>query len=399
MAKLTDTIENLPSHYEQAKFVVTRNLFTLLTVILLILGTVNFIQNDINMYPTLAGGLVSAFVLWLLFKYKNYKRAAKTAVFLSLGLTIYNLMVTSDFGHFVDFFWIIVVAIYVFFTLGTAWGIVNLFVNIFTVVLIFYLVRTGQFVQVYKEFNSFSQPNFIINITLSGVIFSYIILLMINQMKLAEEKYILANSELSYINEEKTVMLKEIHHRVKNNLQVITSLLRLQANEIDDAKTKNHLADSVNRVSAMAMIHEKMYQSENLTKIDLKVYLNSLIQDLITSYADKITSIKVNINSDLDRLEPKSVVPLALIFNELVSNSIKHAFKEKPSAEIIIEAKKLIDSNIQIIYRDNGTWSSPQKESSFGLEMIETFTEQLEGQVKRYAENGTVYQFTFPNLL
>ena len=351
------------------------------------------------MYPTLAGGLVSAFVLWLLFKYKNYKRAAKTAVFLSLGLTIYNLMVTSDFGHFVDFFWIIVVAIYVFFTLGTAWGIVNLFVNIFTVVLIFYLVRTGQFVQVYKEFNSFSQPNFIINITLSGVIFSYIILLMINQMKLAEEKYILANSELTYINEEKTVMLKEIHHRVKNNLQVITSLLRLQANEIDDAKTKNHLADSVNRVSAMAMIHEKMYQSENLTKIDLKVYLNSLIQDLITSYADKITSIKVNINSDLDRLEPKSLVPLALIFNELVSNSIKHAFKEKPSAEIIIEAKKLIDSNIQIIYRDNGTWSSPQKESSFGLEMIETFTEQLEGQVKRYAENGTVYQFTFPNLL
>lgn len=399
MNKLNPTIEKIPSHYEQAKFVVTRNLFTLLTIILLILGTVNFFQNDINMYPTLAGGLVSAFVLWLLFKYKNYKRAAKTAVFLSLGLTIYNLMVTSDFGHFVDFFWIVIVAIYVFFTLGTAWGIVNLFVNILTVVIIFYLARTGQFVQVYKELNSFSQPNFIINITISGIIFSYIVLLMINQMKIAEEKYILANAELTYINEEKTVMLKEIHHRVKNNLQVITSLLRLQSNEIDDAKTKHHLADSVNRVSAMAMIHEKMYQSENLTKIDLKVYLNSLIQDLITSYAEKKNNIQVKIDSNLDRLDPKSLVPLALIFNELVSNSIKHAFNEKEFGEINIEAKKTKEGSIIINYRDNGRWSSPEKESSFGLEMIETFTEQLDGNVRRFADNGTVYQFSFPSLL
>jgi len=221
---------------------------------------------------------------------------------------------------------------------------------------------------------------------------------MIKEMKRAEEKYVIANAELSFINEEKTVMLKEIHHRVKNNLQVVTSLLRLQANEIEDQKTRFHLTDSVNRVSAMAMIHEKMYQSENLTKIDLKVYLKSLIDDLITSYANKV-KINITIESDLNRVEPKSLVPLALIFNELVSNSIKHAFKGRSKGAIVIRTIKNLDGSIQINYHDDGEWIGPQKEGSFGLEMIETFTEQLDGKMERKIENGTSYMFSFPSIL
>ena len=208
----------------------------------------------------------------------------------------------------------------------------------------------------------------------------------------------LSNAELSFINEEKTVMMKEIHHRVKNNLQVVMSILRLQSNEVDDEKTRYHLTDSVQRISAMAMIHEKMYQSESLSKIDLKVYLKSLVDDLIRSYANK-TTIKVQIESDLDRIEPKSIVPVALIFNELVSNSIKHAFGKKAEGKISIEVRKNPDGKISLDYRDDGIWNNPEKSSCFGLEMIEIFNEQLDGKLTRNIDNGTHYHFTFPAIL
>jgi two-component sensor histidine kinase len=263
---------------------------------------------------------------------------------------------------------------------------------------IFYLVRIGEVKQYPKEFTSFSQTNFVINISIAGIIFSYMVILMINQMRLAQERYVSANAELTLINEEKTVMMKEIHHRVKNNLQVVMSMLRLQANEIVDQRTKYHLTDSVNRISAMAMIHEKMYQSETLTKIDLKGYLQSLVQDLITSYADK-TKIEVDIESELDRIEPKSIVPVALIFNELVSNSIKHGFKNLEIGKILIHVTRNDDGSIQLDYSDNGVWTNPEKSNGFGLEMIEIFTDQLDGKVVRKIDHGTHYSFTFPAIL
>lgn len=396
MSKQKLSTDNL--YFEEAKYIVTRNLFAILAVILMVLGIINFIQGDINMIPTLAGGAVSALVLLILYQTKTYQIAAVVAVVLSTLLTIYNLLVTSDFGHFVDFFWIAIMSLYVFFTLGKKWGVFNLFVNIGVVVIIFYLVRVGEIKQYPKEFTSFSQTNFIINISIAGIIFSYMVILMINQMRLAQERYVSANAELTLINEEKTVMMKEIHHRVKNNLQVVMSLLRLQANEIVDQRTKYHLTDSVNRISAMAMIHEKMYQSETLTKIDLKGYLQSLVLDLITSYADK-TKIEVDIESELDRIEPKSIVPVALIFNELVSNSIKHGFKNREVGRIVIHVTRNTDGSIQLDYSDNGTWADPEKSSGFGLEMIEIFTEQLDGYVERKIDHGTHYSFNFPAIL
>lgn len=396
MSKQKLSADNL--HFEAAKYIVTRNLFAILAVILFILGIINFIQGDINMIPTLAGGSVSGLVLLILYQTKKYRIAAIVAVFMSTILTIYNLLVTSDFGHFVDFFWIAIMSLYVFFTLGKRWGVFNLFMNISVVVIIFYLARISEIKQYPKEFTSFSQPNFIINISIAGIIFSYMVILMINQMRLAQERYVTTNAELTLINEEKTVMMKEIHHRVKNNLQVVMSLLRLQANEIDDKRTKYHLTDSVNRISAMAMIHEKMYQSETLSKIDLKAYIQSLVQDLITSYADK-TKIEVEIESELDRIEPKSIVPVALIFNELVSNSIKHGFKGMETGKILIHVTRNPDGSIQLDYSDNGVWANAEKSNGFGLEMIETFTDQLDGKVVRTIDHGTHYSFTFPAIL
>ncbi len=400
MTRLKEIIDNEHNHFERAKYIVTRNVAILLGVLLGILTVVNFIQGDANAYAMGGGAIVAGAVIWVLFATGKYKPAAFVAMILATTVNGYNFMVTSHFGHLVDFFWIAIIAVFVFFTLGKMWGLINLFLNVYIFVLILYLDRVGIIERVNKEIINyeFAQLNFIINVTIAAAAFSYFFMLMLNELKRAEEQYIRTNTDLTEINEEKTVMMKEIHHRVKNNLQVVMSLLRLQANEVVDPRTKYHLADSVNRISAMAMIHEKMYQSETLSKIDLKGYLQSLVQDLITSYADK-TKIEVDIESELDRIEPKSIVPVALIFNELVSNSIKHGFKNLEIGKILIHVTRNDDGSIQLDYSDNGLWANPEKSNGFGLEMIEIFTEQLDGKVVRKIDHGTHYSFTFPAIL
>ncbi|MBK6526227.1 MAG: sensor histidine kinase [Crocinitomicaceae bacterium] len=219
-----------------------------------------------------------------------------------------------------------------------------------------------------------------------------------------KKKFKAANAELENRNrlvqaqnEEKTIMLKEIHHRVKNNLQVITSLLRLQSREIDDEKTKAQFQDAVQRIIAMSLIHEKMYQNENLSKIDLKDYLDTLAIDLIKTYADNI-HVTLDISSKLDRLGNNTLVPVALIFNELISNSLKHAFQERDQGKITVELFPREKNMFELMYKDDGIWSEPSKEGSFGLELIETLTEQLDGKVTRTNENGTVYRFVLKNV-
>ena len=390
---------NSDNPIDKVKFDVTRNMFTFLTIVLTVLGTVNLIQDDINMYPILTGAAICLIVLVLLFQFKNYKLAASVAMLLGFGMTNFNMMVTSNFGHFVDFFWLISVAVYVFFVLGKITGIINLFINIGAVVVILYLDRTGEITRVQKEFTDFSQLNFIINILLSGVVFSYLFIQVINALRFTEVNYVEANVELSKSNEEKTVMLKEIHHRVKNNLQVITSLLRLQLHDVEDETTKHHFTDSINRVSAMAMIHERMYQTESLTEIDLESYLDALVSDLISSYAVNL-KVETSIHSNIKRIEPKSIVPMALIFNELVSNSIEHGFADRVTGRLEIQAQQDDTGVTTVTYRDNGEWKAPVRDSSLGLELIESFTEQLDGEcVQNHSAAGTEYVFTFKKLL
>lgn len=270
-----------------------------------------------------------------------------------------------------------------------------MFLNIAAVTVMLYLVRTGQIEQVEKEYTSFSHINFIINILISGVVFCYVTIKVLTALRTSEEGFAEANKELVQSNEEKTVMLKEIHHRVKNNLQVITSLLRLQLSNVTDEKSRHQFADSINRVSAMAMIHEQMYQTENLSRIDLGSYLEALVADLIRSYAVNM-NVDTRITSNVKKIDNESIVPLALIFNELVSNSLEHGFIERGSGTITIDVKQNTSDQISIHYSDDGMWKEPQKESSFGLELIETFVEQLDGTFRREGkESGTHYHFEF----
>ena len=187
-------------------------------------------------------------------------------------------------------------------------------------------------------------------------------------------------------------MLKEIHHRVKNNLQVITSLLRLQSRDIENEEAVTHFNEAIDRISAMALIHNQMYQSKDLNKIELEPYLQSLSKNILNSY---ILNIPVNTNFkiELKYVTSNVIVSIALIFNELISNSLKHAFLNKSEGTITIKILEDRDGTIKFLFTDDGDWKIPEKSDSFGLELIDTLTQQLNGTFTRTSENGTSYEF------
>jgi len=305
-----------------------------------------------------------------------------------------------DSVHGIEFFWMILFTLYTIFAIGKLEGYIVMFLNGIGIAFYFLYSFQENMATLEQELDSSQLVATVLNIVVASVLIAYMVNQFIQLNSYAETKFKAANLELKNQNrlvqaqnEEKTIMLKEIHHRVKNNLQVISSLLRLQSHEIEAESSKLHFKDAVHRVAAMALIHEQMYQNEDLSKIDLKVYLKSLAEELIRTYGGE-TKIEMKIESDLNRMGNDTLVPVALIFNELISNSLKHAFTDRESGRIEVELCEMEkDDTFSLMYRDNGSWADAPKENSFGLELIATLTEQLDGKVQRTFEDGTKYEF------
>ena len=152
---------------------------------------------------------------------------------------------------------------------------------------------------------------------------------------------------------EKEILLKEIHHRVKNNLQIIASLLSLQARYVTDENVLNVLKDSQNRITTMALVHERLYRSENLSEIALSDYLKFLVDSLFRSYGVNPQQIRMALNTGDVKADINSAIPIGLIINELVSNSLKHAFPEGKTGDLTITIRQDKNAMVMIVH-DSG---------------------------------------------
>ena len=198
-------------------------------------------------------------------------------------------------------------------------------------------------------------------------------------------------------NEEKTVMLMEIHHRVKNNLQVISSLLNIQADAIDDPKLLAHFEDLRHRINSMALIHQKMYESKNLVNVDIKSYIEDLVSNLIDAYDSK-TVIHLNTAIDNVLLTIDTIVPLGLILNEIISNSLKYAFVGKDEGELSIRLKSAGNNTYILSVSDDGVGLNTNNrtdESSLGMQLIRMLTDQLNGTLTITSDHGTAFEIQF----
>lgn len=199
-------------------------------------------------------------------------------------------------------------------------------------------------------------------------------------------------------NDDKIVLLKEIHHRVKNSLQVVSSLIRLQSSEVDDVKVVKMFEETQNRVLSIAKLHEQLYSSENLKEIDIKQHFLPLINDLVEEYK-VATTIDLDLNIAEVKMGAETLVPLGLIINEMISNSLKYAFKDRDTGVIKIHINYIEKKTYEMIIGDNGIGMSKdfnfENSNSLGTQLIQIFTEQLNGSIERLKEEGTVFRIIF----
>ena len=198
---------------------------------------------------------------------------------------------------------------------------------------------------------------------------------------------------------EKDLLLKEIHHRVKNNLQIIISLLNLQSGYIKDEETLKAVREGQNRVRSMALVHEKFYQSDELGEIDFKEYTEKLCSFLKQSYAEQDAPISILVEAEGIGFDMDTAMPCGLLITEIVSNALKYGFPDRREGEIKIEFKKIPEKKVRMTISDNGIGLPPdfeiEKSESLGMQLIIALTSQLDGELIFSGENGTKFSVTF----
>jgi two-component sensor histidine kinase len=205
---------------------------------------------------------------------------------------------------------------------------------------------------------------------------------------------------------EKEVLLKEIHHRVKNNMQVISSLLNLQSGRIKNQEILEMFKESQDRIRSMSLIHERLYQSADLAKIDFSHYIQNLAKHLFQSYRIDPEAVVLKTNVKDVSLDINKAIPCGLIINELVSNSLKYAFPQVTGTDEKIAKKGAIDiqlmtddGKVTLLVKDNGVGLpidlDIETADSFGLQLVTTLVAQLNGKIDIKRKPGAIFKITF----
>jgi two-component sensor histidine kinase len=198
--------------------------------------------------------------------------------------------------------------------------------------------------------------------------------------------------------DEINLLLREIHHRVKNNLQVITSLLNIQQRAISDEKAHEALQECKNRIESMGLIHRSFYQNKNLGEVNTREYIQNLTRQIVDSYSTEKQPIELETRIQDIYLDMDTLVPLGLIINEMVSNTLKHAFEENESGKLSISLEQITDQ-FTLEISDNGSslndLESLEKSESFGMSMIQAFVQKMNGQIRLLETEGTTFQIQF----
>jgi two-component sensor histidine kinase/HAMP domain-containing protein len=205
--------------------------------------------------------------------------------------------------------------------------------------------------------------------------------------------------------EEKNVMLKEIHHRVKNNMQVISSLFYLQSRKVKDKEVAQLFTESQNRILSMSLVHENIYQNNDLGRVEFYQYIIKLLNNVRSSFKDESAGIAISTDIDNLKFTVDTAIPLGMIINELITNVFKHAFKPLPGKELTTDKRLLIrlkeDDIIKLEVIDNGCGIPEEviskKTGTLGMELIKGLTRQIDGKLSIINDHGTKFIVELPN--
>ncbi|HXO74171.1 MAG TPA: sensor histidine kinase, partial [Puia sp.] len=237
-----------------------------------------------------------------------------------------------------------------------------------------------------------TQRKFIIG----GVVLLLIIVGLLYSAYRAKQRH---NLEKDKLLTEKDWLLKEIHHRVKNNLQIITSLLKTQSHFLEDGCARNAIRETLNRVQSMSLIHHKLYTESNFSTIDLPAYIADLISHLRNSFSDLSKNVNFRHKVESIRMEAAQLIPIGLILNEAITNSIKYAFQKEGGA-ICISLLATGPNRLELTISDNGIGLPEDFDTrsirSLGMKMIRMLTKQLDGKIMITGNPGVKIVVQFP---
>jgi two-component sensor histidine kinase len=389
-----------PLTHDRYKSAMIPALLTGMITNLYISGIFIYIGEFIAIIPSIAGLFVFLICFWLL---KADKINAKNSFLLggyvvAIEVSIHTYLIGWDSGCFYFLFLLPTV-----FLLNTNWKIwITIVFNgsiITLFVLLWYIFQDSD--PLYPIDSNTEIFISLINLTGTGLIIIVIMIYFSRTINKKDEALVIVNEALEKQNKEifsqhqyQQILLKEIHHRVKNNLQIISSLLSLQSNAIDNKDVSQVLDESRRRIEAIALIHEKLYQGDKIDRVDFKSYLMEIMrsqQKINSNLKCEVTSSEVAFKLDI-------AVPLGLIISEMIVNSVKHAFKGIENPELKVELNNN-GQTIELIVQDNGIGLpenfSLEQPVSLGTEIIQALTDQIEAEIKYENDNGAKFTIVF----
>lgn len=372
--------------------------YSLLCFLLVLIGVL-----IIGAYPvTIPSGFSALFCIVHLFVLRTTSNARLASTIFSVlifAVLFGNMFFNINTLHIGGPLWMVVLILFVVFNLGRQ---VGFFVTLACVVFfsIFAVTVLPENIRLAGSFDTKIYYSLGAEILIALLIIYYLVNVFVRTNRLIQQELETSNVNLEGQNklikrqhQEKEIMLREIHHRVKNNLQVITSMLRLQSEKVKDAHANAVFEEAQHRIIAMSIVHERMYKADNLSTIRLSEYIKQLAEDLIKQHVTT-QKIQLDISSIADEIDMQQIVPLGLILNELIANSLKHGIKEKGTIQIIISR---VNDKIHFGYCDDGVGFPTEYEGGFGLELIDLLTDQLDGtlNIDKEVEKGVCFQFEF----
>jgi two-component sensor histidine kinase len=406
---INESLSNTKDFNERSQIKMTFRIWFILSLLFIVLASIVVVfENDYGLIYPISTGLVFLVVVAYLLRSNKRKIASYLISFSGVIITLIAVFLLENPMPIDGGLWLIIFCMYAYFSLEKRTGNV-LFVFsmvVYSVYLIFVLPKHLDTFDL-ESLQLSQQIVLVATIVSIFLIIRHLIVAFILANKEGEKHLLEVNSELSYQNtiiesqnKEKTLMMMEIHHRVKNNLQVINSLLRIQANKLQDDQSRDVFNEAQNKVIAMSLIHEEMYKNKNLDEINFMGYIHNLTKAIVANnQSDK--AVDVNVDSEIEFIDNKTMVPLGLILNEMIINSLKHGFKIANNNRIDIQFifNDKGEDEFVMHYKDNGKGFDPTEvnvENSFGLEMIDALSEQLDAQFEILSvEKGVHMTLTF----
>jgi two-component sensor histidine kinase len=395
---------SLEDEKENDKFHIIWKINYLSLLAMLIIAIASIAGDIDNTYLFLGASLIPILNLLIMNKTKSCHFALWFICIAGLLFPIYTLCTFHDMIHYGDLLWLLVTVCFAYYGLGLKIGRVFLTATIIILAVYITFFLNDNISQL-KPFETSTKLALFFELTLALIIIFTILTLFIKHERKSQKKVEIVNKELEgknllmeAQNHEKEILLKEIHHRVKNNLQIISSLLNLQTNEAEDKVIKDTLQEGRERIMTMAMLHQMLYQSEHLDTLDLDGYIKELIENLTLSFGKENFAFEIDVKNIV--LDVDTTLSLGLILNELLTNSFKYCTSQ--NCKITIQCKETTQNHYVLVYYDNGPGLPPEisfeNTKTLGLKLVSLLSRQISGSCTYEQINGAQFVINFTNI-